>query len=941
MKSGDKGAVMIGSESKATMRMQSTARIAASVLAIFIVVAAAGQGEMAFRHQSDIQKDSRAGLRSAAGEIERIVNASGVEPARRRFKELRGKEAAVFYLDEREMNALGYRLMQNRKMPEAIAVFEMNTFAFPQSWNAWDSLAEAHLRGGESDKAEAYYEKSIGLNPDSVSGKDNLSQLRGHKLDAQGETKETPKLTAGEKTGLQGPYLGQNPPGLEPRIFAPGVVSTVGNFEFAITFTPDGRELYFTRRSDGGGQNTIMVSRWEQDGWSAPEEAAFCKDFPSNEPYITPDGKRLYFGCRRQRPGTDQADYGIWVTERTAGGGWGEARYYGLGMYVSASRSGDLYMTDIFNSAGGGIVRYLSSGGTLSLPEKLGGGVNAPRNGDHAFIAPDGSLIVFDSYFRPGGQGGEGDLWVCFKKPDGTWTEALNLGDTINTPATNFCPSLSPDGKYVFYSTCRDIYWVSAEVIERLRPKEAVPAPVPFDPRKTYPAEALREDLRVLWDMLEEGHGGFDRYTPASVLKTSFGETMNGLTGPMTELDYYVKLLPLIAAVKDGHTRALVSPPAASFLDDQPVAMPVGLRFLGGKAYIFRNLSPDASITEGSELLAVNGMPMGGILSELTRLIPNDAGIQTRKLRQMEYPATFGRLFALRFGRSESYRLRLRLHQSKEVREITVPGIKGKDVVRVLYERYPDAAKRLPLYELTFRGTTGVLTVRSFGDDPEKGSLPYPEFLNSAFRTLEEKKTKNLIIDLRGNGGGMDEYGKLLFAHVMDRPFLYYWALEAKKDRYDLFRYTNESAKDAEELAKPLRKNARGWFDVLGHPNRGLQMPQEPGFSGRVAILIDGGSFSATGETTSAFHYYKKAVFFGEECGSGYYGNTSGFMVTATLPNTRIQIRIPLILYTMAVDGYPKDRGIVPDVPVSPTIEDFLEGRDPVMERALRFLERK
>ena len=61
-------------------------------------------------------------------------------------------------------------------------------------------------------------------------------------------------------------------------------------------------------------------------------------------------------------------------------------------------------------------------------------------------------------------------------------------------------------------------------------------------------------------------------------------------------------------------------------------------------------------------------------------------------------------------------------------------------------------------------------------------------------------------------------------------------------------------------------------------------------------------------------------------------------MVTITLPNTKIQARIPLILYTMAVDGYPKDRGIVPDFPVSPTIEDLLAGRDPVMDRALAFL---
>ena len=462
-----------------------------------------------------------------------------------------------------------------------------------------------------------------------------------------------------------------------------------------------------------------------------------------------------------------------------------------------------------------------------------------------------------------------------------------------------------------------------------------------FNPQKTYPAEALKEDLQVLWDMLEEGHGGFDRYTPASVLKKSFDEAMNGLAGPMTELDFYLRLLPLVAEVKDGHTRAQVSLQAGAFLEDQPIVIPVGLRFLGGKAYVFRNLSEEKGIQEGAELLTVNAMPVGEILSKLLPLIPSDAGIPTRKLRQLEFPATFGRLFALRFGRPDSYKLRVRPHQSKDVREITVPGIKGKDVVRILYKRYPDAAKRQPLYELTYRGTTAVLTIRSFGDDTEKGSLPYPEFLKTTFRTLEEKKTPNLIIDLRGNGGGQDGYGKLLFAHVMDRPFLYYWTLETKKDRYDLFRFTDESPKDVEELAKQVRKNARGWFDVIGHPNSGLQKAQDPRFKGRVAILIDGLSFSATGETTSLFHFYKKAVFFGEECGSGYYGNTSGFMVMATLPNTRIQVRIPLVLYTMAVDGYPKDRGIVPDFPLSPTIEDLLAGRDPVMERARRFLEKK
>ena len=156
----------------------------------------------------------------------------------------------------------------------------------------------------EFDKAETCYVKSLELNPNSRSGQDALNRIR---LDFKNETQEAVKFSPGQNTSLKGPYLGQTPPGMEPKVFAPGIVSTAGNFEFSIAFSPDGKEIYFTRRKDPDGLNTMMTCRWEKDGWTAPAEADFCKGFASNEPHITPDGKKLYFGCRRQRPGEEPA----------------------------------------------------------------------------------------------------------------------------------------------------------------------------------------------------------------------------------------------------------------------------------------------------------------------------------------------------------------------------------------------------------------------------------------------------------------------------------------------------------------------------------------------------------------------------------------------------------------------------------------------------------
>ena len=98
------------------------------------------------------------------------------------------------------------------------------------------------------------------------------------------------------------------------------------------------------------------------------------------------------------------------------------------------------------------------------------GGINSPHLDAHPFIAPDESYLIFDSN-RPGGFG-ETDLYVCFRDSRGNWSEAVNLGETINSSEGIGLAMISPDGKYLFYTYRNDIYWVDANIIETLRPNE-------------------------------------------------------------------------------------------------------------------------------------------------------------------------------------------------------------------------------------------------------------------------------------------------------------------------------------------------------------------------------------------------------------------------------------------------------------------------------------
>ncbi len=289
-------------------------------------------------------------------------------------------------------------------------------------------------------------------------------------LRAKGADTASPKFPE-----LEGDYLGQEEPGLTPIIFAPGIVSTDGA-EFAGTFSPDGSSFYFTR--SGGEEklktNTIMVTyRLKENGrWTEPMVASFSgKDFDF-EPFITPGGKTLYFGSMRAMTEEEgkQNSLNQWLMQKTPTG-WTEPKPLGppflnrLAIYVTAAKNGNIY----FSGKEGIYVSRLEKEGTSSRysePELLSmETVNVFSYSAHPFIAPDESYLIFDAH----PYGLNSDLFICFKKKNGTWKRAQKLDKGVNTEETEMCPSISPDGKYLFFARTKNIYWVNAGIIKNFK----------------------------------------------------------------------------------------------------------------------------------------------------------------------------------------------------------------------------------------------------------------------------------------------------------------------------------------------------------------------------------------------------------------------------------------------------------------------------------------
>jgi len=280
-----------------------------------------------------------------------------------------------------------------------------------------------------------------------------------------------------ESEVFRGNYLEQKPPGETSVVFAPGLISTDENAEFSCTFSPDGTEFYFTRRKPGEG-NRILFTKLENKKWSDPSLALFTSDVWSSMPCVTPGGNKLFFNSKLPLPGeTELSQNGnMWITERTESG-WAEPQFFGSGMMgMSVSNYGNLFYTDITLDYGESGYCFLgkkevtdkgySDQIQVAIPmEKIFSTV-------HPFIAPDESYIIFDSGADPDGFGGT-DLFISFKNNYGSWTEPKNMGKTVNSKAFEMSGSVSPDGKYLFFSRffegASDIYWVSTNIIEKLR----------------------------------------------------------------------------------------------------------------------------------------------------------------------------------------------------------------------------------------------------------------------------------------------------------------------------------------------------------------------------------------------------------------------------------------------------------------------------------------
>jgi len=238
-----------------------------------------------------------------------------------------------------------------------------------------------------------------------------------------------------------------------PVVFAPGVMSTPYT-EWATSFTPDGQRVFCSR---GAIYWTIVFSSMENGKWAKPKVASFSGRWTDTDPFVSPDGKRLFFISNRPLEGASQdkpqKNSHIWYVDRQGVDEWSAPHHLDSIVNLdtssnyapSVSLTGTLYFCSRDREGNSGMNSYFAQwlGDHYGKPSLLT--FKGLSESQDPFIAPDGRYLIFVS---------GNDLYISFHQK-GAWSEPQKLGPTVNNGDSNFSPCVSPDGKTLYYSSSR------------------------------------------------------------------------------------------------------------------------------------------------------------------------------------------------------------------------------------------------------------------------------------------------------------------------------------------------------------------------------------------------------------------------------------------------------------------------------------------------------
>jgi hypothetical protein len=473
-----------------------------------------------------------------------------------------------------------------------------------------------------------------------------------------------------------------------------------------------------------------------------------------------------------------------------------------------------------------------------------------------------------------------------------------------------------------------------------------------FSPSKKYSPEQLQKDYSVFRGALEESHPGIYWYTSKNEMDNYFSRGESQLHDSLTEEGFRKVLSFVIAKINCGHTVVRSSKAFSRYRDTTVTnVFPLSLKIWPGNnplkndtAAVATNLiRKDTLLKRGVVIKKINNQPLPTILDTLCQYISSDGYNLTHKFQTLSNRGGFGSAFTSLFGAKENYYIDF-IDSAGEEKSAAVPAYNPRAdsfnrTATARFERSsrPERKKQFRQSSRSFRidstNKTGFMDLSSFGRN-----LNLKKFFRSSFRKMHRSGVTNLVVDVRGNGGGSVSNSTVLAKFIVNKKFKVADSLYAvnRNSRYKKYIENYFFTRLFMRLMTARKKDGRYHF---GYFERHYFKPKKKNhFDGNVYVLTGGNSFSATTLFTQTIIQQPNVTVVGEETGGGAYGNTAWLIPNATLPETGVRFRLPL--FRMVINkNIPKDgRGIQPEVEVKPTVGAIRRGVDYKMEKVMELI---
>ena len=465
------------------------------------------------------------------------------------------------------------------------------------------------------------------------------------------------------------------------------------------------------------------------------------------------------------------------------------------------------------------------------------------------------------------------------------------------------------------------------------------------DAPKISPA-LLIKDLQTLQKVIEHNHPSTNWYTPKDSMDYYFSSALASVKDSMSAWAFKNVVATYLANIKCGHTSVHFSPKLTKqYANYRFPQFPLQLKVWKDSAVVIGNLfTKDSILKRGTIVTAINQMPVKPLVDSLYSIISTDGN--SINFKSQVLTNNFAGWYKAKFGDADSvYQISyIDSVGNASTTSITayLPPKPKKDSVSksTAVTSKPKTPKPAPPKKWTLlvdnATNTALMNLSSFSGSGLR------KFIRQSFRTIKVRNVKNLVIDIRSNGGGNIKNSTLLSRYISDHSFKIADSVVANNRGISKVPLTSFLNVMYYALAKTLisKKEADGKFHFKRFEKHYYAPVTKNHFDGNVYILQGGYTFSASTLFTSPIMKQKNVTIVGEESGGGYYGNSAMMIPDIKLPNSGLLFRLPL--YRLVMDKTrPKGGGVIPHVMVDPSSYAIKQGFDIKLEAVKKMIQQK